>query len=884
MTRESSNDSMDINQLPKHYDAKAAEDKYQALWSELGIFKYDPSKARDETFVVDTPPPTVSGSLHVGHVFSYTHTDIIVRYQRMLGKNIFYPMGWDDNGLPTERRVQNYFHVRCDPHAPFEKDPDLKQASSADRKKPPRIISRPNFIDLCIKLTMEDEKVFKDLWQRLGLSVDWSEEYSTIDGFCRTMAQLSFLDLFEKGHVYGTEGPTMWDVDFQTAIAQAEVEDREVDSAFHDIRFGVVDSDETHVISTTRPELLPACVGVAFHPDDQRYTHLRGKKALTPLFHTEVQLFPSTLVEPDKGTGILMVCTFGDQTDVQWWREEHLPLKQIILQDGRLARIVFGTNGWESRNPDLANGFYSQLAGKTLKQARAAIVEMLKTGEGAAGGNEAPLVGSPKPIRHAVKFFEKGDKPLEFIITRQWFVRLLDKKDQLLRKGEEIKWFPRFMHSRYRDWTQNLNIDWCISRQRFFGVPFPVWYRLDGEGRPDYENPLTASREELPVDPSTSPPAGFREEQRDRPNGFMAEPDVFDTWFTSSLTPQIGSHWVLDRDRHRRLFPMDVRPQSHEIIRTWGFYTIAKALLHEDEIPWKNINISGWVLDPDRKKMSKSKGNVVVPTELLETFSSDALRYWSGNARLGVDTAYDENIVKIGKRLVVKIYNASKFVLSQSGDVSDVSCEMDRAFVDRLRKVVLTATEHLNEFNFSGALSAVESFFWNSFTDTYVEFSKVRAWGGQGVEAKDQGSALATLRMGLETLIKMFAPFVPYICEEVWSWRFAKETGIRSVCIAPWPKVEDFDAIPLPDSPRSFDVAVAAYSAVNRAKSDSRLSRGAYIERLALSAAPKTLNIIETIADDVKGAARCHAWELIPKEGLEEDVVEVGDVHAAERD
>ncbi len=883
MTVESSNDTIDISQLPKHFDATAAEAKFQALWSDLGIFRYDPSKSRDETFAVDTPPPTVSGSLHVGHVFSYTHTDIIVRYQRMLGKNIYYPMGWDDNGLPTERRVQNYYHVRCDPKEPFEEGLELKQVSSAERKKPPRIISRPNFIDLCTTLTMEDEKVFKDLWQRLGLSVDWSEEYSTIGKFCRTMAQLSFLDLFKKGHVYGAEGPTMWDVDFQTAIAQAEVEDREVDSAFHDIRFGVLDSDETYVISTTRPELLPACVGVTFHPDDDRYKHLSGKKALTPLFHTEVPLFPSTLVEPDKGTGILMVCTFGDQTDVQWWREEKLGLKQIILQNGRLANIAFGKNGWESRSPDLANAFYSQLAGKTLKQARSAIVDMLQSAEGAAGGNEPPLVGSPKQIRHAVKFFEKGEKPLEFIITRQWFVRLLDKKDQLLRKGEEIKWFPGFMHSRYRDWTQNLNIDWCISRQRYFGVSFPVWYRLDGEGKPDYENPILGKKEELPVDPSTAHPDGFSEGQRGKPNGFMAEPDVFDTWFTSSLTPQIGSHWVLDEERHRRLFPMDVRPQSHEIIRTWGFYTIAKAMLHEDEIPWKNIKISGWVLDPDRKKMSKSKGNVVVPAELLEKFSSDALRYWSGNARLGVDTAYDENIVKIGKRLVVKIYNASKFVLSQKGAVSDISCELDRAFVDRLRKVVGTTTEQLNVFNFSGALSTVESFFWNSFTDTYVEFSKMRAWGGEGIEPKDQGSAIAALRLGLEALIKMFAPFIPYICEEVWSWRFAKETGIGSVCIAPWPKEEDYRDIPLPESPKSLDTAGAVYSAINREKSDNQLSRGAYIEKITLSAAPATIALIETIANDVKGAVRCDSWELIPKDGLDEEAIELSNMQVRER-
>jgi valyl-tRNA synthetase len=878
MTLYGTSATIDISQLPKHFDARAAEDTYQALWDRLGIFRYDPSKSRDETFVVDTPPPTVSGSLHVGHVFSYTHTDIVVRYQRMQGKNIFYPMGWDDNGLPTERRVQNYFHVRCDPHTHFEETLELKQASAADRKSPPKIISRPNFIELCQQLTREDEKIFKDLWQRLGLSVDWSLEYSTIDKHCRTTAQLSFLDLFRKGHVYSTESPTMWDVDFQTAIAQAEVEDREVDSAFCDIRFGIAGSDAGFVISTTRPEFLPACVGVAFHPDDERYAHLKGKKATIPLFSTEVDCFPSKLVEPTKGTGILMVCTFGDQTDVQWWREENLPLKQIIGQNGRLSKVSFGQKGWESQNPDLANSFYENLAGKTVKQARAAIIDMLKTSTGAVSGNEPPLVSPPRSIKHAVKFFEKGENPLEFIITRQWFVRLLDKREALLKKGEEIRWYPAFMHSRYKDWTQNLNIDWCISRQRYFGVTFPVWYALDEAGIPDYDRPIVADEAMLPVDPSATPPVGFDEAQRGLPNGFMAEPDVFDTWFTSSLTPQIGSHWLRNQDRHRRLFPMDVRPQSHEIIRTWGFYTIAKALLHEEKIPWKNIAISGWVLDPDRKKMSKSKGNVVVPTELLEKFSADALRYWSGNARLGVDTAYDENIVKIGKRLVTKIYNASKFVISQNGSASAISCELDRAFVDRLRTVVKTTTEQLTEYNFSGALSTVESFFWNSFTDTYVEFAKKRARGDQGPGQEDQGSALATLRLGLATLIKLFAPFIPYICEEVWSWAFAEETGIESVCIAPWPKEADFEAIPGPDNPRSFEVASAVYSAINRQKSDNQLSLGASIDMLSLSASPNTIGIVSQIADDLKAATRCESWELREKEGLGDEVIEISDL------
>ncbi len=884
MTSDKSHQKIDMQQLPKHFDANAAEDKYQALWNDLGIYRYDPGRTREETFIVDTPPPTVSGSLHVGHVFSYTHTDIIARYQRMLGKNIFYPMGWDDNGLPTERRVQNYFHVRCDPSAAYEEGVELQQASAKDRKSPPRILSRPNFLDLCVQLTREDEQVFKDLWQRLGLSVDWSLEYSTIDKHCRTLAQLSFIDLFRKEHVYSTESPTMWDVDFQTAIAQAEVEDRETAGAFHDVRFGVADSEESFVIATTRPELLAACVGVTFHPDDVRYRHLDGKKAVTPLFLAEVPCFPSKLVDPEKGTGILMVCTFGDQTDVQWWREHKLALRQIVMKNGRLADITFGQPGWESRDPETANHFYGQLKGLKVAQAKTAIVDMLREPRGAAAGTDAPLVGEPKAIQHAVRFYEKGDKPLEFISTRQWFVRILDKKAQLMEKGNQINWYPGFMRNRYLDWTQNLSFDWCISRQRYFGVPFPVWYPLGADGEPDYGRPIIADEKQLPVDPSISCPAGYQDAQRGVPNGFVAENDVFDTWFTSSLSPQIGSHWLLDKKRHQRLFPMDLRPQSHEIIRTWAFYTIVKAMLHEDTIPWKNVTISGWVLDPDRKKMSKSKGNVVVPTELMEKYSSDTLRYWAGSARLGVDTAYDEKVVKIGKRLVTKLYNAAKFVLSQQGEPGPITCELDRAFIHRLKAMVQKAEHHLAQFDFSTALAAIESFFWNSFTDTYLEFSKKRAWGDQGGDAGDQGSALAALQMGLETLTKMFAPYMPFICEEIWSWRFAQKRGIASVCVAPWPTESDFDGIAPPEAPQSFDLATTIFYAVNKQKTDNQLSIGRQLSSITVHLNAKTKAIADMIEDDIQAATRCERIVWHVADHLEDGQVELSDMKVPDSD
>src|SRR2546422_815827 len=434
---------IDPARLPKHFDAPAAEARWDAEWARARVYAYDPARPREETFVVDTPPPTVSGSLHVGHVFSYTHTDVVVRCQRIRGRDAFYPMGWDDNGLPTERRVQNLFHVRCDARAPYEPDLALEPATAAKAKEPPRIVSRRNFIDLCLRVTREDEEAFKTLWRRIGLSVDWSQEYSTIDARCRHLAQLSFRDLFEKGHVYSLEAPTMWDVDFQTAVAQAEVEDRPTHGAFHHLAFGVA-------------------------------------------------------------------------TDVQWWREKKLPLRQVLGRDGRLVGVPFGSPGWESRDPAAASRSYGHLAGKTVMAARKAIVELLR--------DAGALRGEPQPVEHAVKFYEKGDRPLEFISTRQWFVRLLDKKDALLAKGDQIEWHRDFMRLRYRNWTENLQMDWCISRQRFFGPAIPVWYPLDGDGRPDHTRPIVAEAGGPPVDPLTAAPPGYEPAARDRPGGLPGRP------------------------------------------------------------------------------------------------------------------------------------------------------------------------------------------------------------------------------------------------------------------------------------------------------------------------------------------------------------------------
>jgi valyl-tRNA synthetase len=871
---------IDPDRIPKHFAAPEAESRWNDVWQKSGIYRWDPTRPRDETFVVDTPPPTVSGSLHIGHIFSYTHTDVLARYQRMCGRNIYYPMGWDDNGVPTERRVQNYFHVRCDPRIDTEADLEIEAASAKIRKKPPRVVSRAKFIELCHRITQQDEKAFLELWQRIGLSVDWDEQYATIDDHCRLVAQQSFRDLFQKGHVYSRHAPFMWDVDFQMALSQADVEDREQPGAFHDIEFGVEDSDRSFTIATTRPELLPACVGVTAHPEDERYKDLFGRNALTPLFRAPVPIFPSDKADPEKGTGILMVCTFGDATDVEWWREEGLALRQLIGRNGRLLPVDFGSDEFPSGDAEQANRCYAELAGKNVKQARAAVVELLGDPANSATGNGAPLQREPEPIQHAVRFYEKGDRPLEFVPTRQWFVRLLDKKAELLAKGDEIQWHPEFMKIRYRDWTENLNQDWCISRQRYFGVSIPVWYPLDAEGEPDYENPIVADRDQLPVDPMSDVPNGYDPSQRDQPNGFAGEADIFDTWFTSSMSPQIGSHWSLDDARHRKLFPADVRPQSHEIIRTWAFYTIVKAMLHEDTVPWHHVVVSGWVLDPDRKKMSKSLGNVVTPMPMLEKFTADGTRYWSASARLGTDTAADEKVFKIGKRLVTKIYNAGKFVLSQQGEVQPIANELDRAFVSLLKQQVARATGSFDAFNHAIALSETETFFWTRFTDTYLELAKSRARDG---DATGQGSAVAALRLGLNVLLRLFAPFLPYISEEVWSWSFADEHGQPSIHTAAWPSQADFAGIDPPANEASFDLAVACWTAINKCKADAEVSMGREVDALSIAARPETLTALAAVLGDVLLAARASEHTLIERPDLDAGVFEISDITFAER-
>lgn len=858
--------------LPKNYDVKKIEENWIKIWKERGIYRWDSTKSREETFVVDTPPPTVSGSLHVGHMFSYSHQDFIVRYQRMRGKNIFFPIGWDDNGLPTERRVQNYLNVRCEPSMPY--DPNLK-VSPGKKGTPPLSVSRKNFIELCDQVIVEDEKAFRNLWTRLGMSYDWDLEYATIDKHCRLISQASFIELYKKGEIYQEERPVLWDIDYQTAIAQAELVDKEVPSAFYYFRFPFPDSKEYLIIATTRPELLPACVAVLVHPEDERYKRHIGKTILTPLFNVPVPIMGDEKAEPDKGTGVVMVCTFGDQTDVEWWKQFNLPLRQIVARNGTLLHVEFvSANGTiegssdkghlviPSHNPDQANEIYSKMQGLYTGNAKKVIVEIANHIEGVIDRPETQ-------ITHAVRFFEKGDRPLEIVPTRQWYTRIIDKKEVLIEQGKKIKWHPDYMYKRYEHWVEGLNQDWCLSRQRFFGVPIPVWYPINAEGEIVYSKPIMPEIKDLPVDPLSDVPPGYREEQRDKPNGFTGEPDVLDTWATSSLTPQIATHWFLNPERHKKLFPMDIRPQAHDIIRTWAFYTIVKAYLHDGEIPWKNVVLSGWILDPDRKKMSKSHGNVVTPEPLIEQHGADSVRYWSAKARLGVDTAYDEQAFKVGRKLCTKLFNASKFAIMQLQNIDRgllrkeaIQNPIDIAIINELKTTIQRATESFEGFDYAQALMLTEEFFWSVFCDNYLEIIKPRVY--QTGVTDERISACSSLRLIHRAIVRLFAPYLPYITEEVWNWEYSKDEDMASsVHKSPWPSVNEFEGIPETKYPELYEVLIGLVNPIRKAKAEANISLAAPVSKIEVKCPSGLYEICQILLKDVISMLHVNEYTIL---------------------
>ncbi|AFC73415.1 valine--tRNA ligase [Rickettsia montanensis] len=723
-----------MKEFPKNYNFTENEQKWQQIWQERQIYAYNPNVAKEETYVIDTPPPTVSGQLHIGHVYSYTQTDFIVRFQRMMGKNIFYPMGFDDNGLPTERLV--------------EKQKQIK-AYNMDRSE---------FIKICEEVVESEEEKFRSLFNQIALSVDWSLEYQTISPLSRKISQMSFLDLVQKEEIYRANQPILWDPVDGTALAQADIEDKEKTSFMNYITFKTEQGDPL-TIATTRPELLPACVAVFYHPDDERYKHLAGKSAITPLFNEKVPLLADPLVQQDKGTGLVMCCTFGDQTDITWWKTHNLPLKTIITKKGTI---------------DFQHE--TSIDGLKIKEARTKIIDILK---------EQELLIKQEDITHTIKCAERSGAPLEILTVPQWFVKTISHKEELLKRANELNWHPKNMKIRLENWINAISWDWCISRQRYFGVPFPVWYskRVGEEGKILYANVT-----QLPIDPLKDLPMGYSKEE--------VEPDydVMDTWATSSVSPQLSTHGISDdfavnKDRHDKLFPMDLRPQAHEIIRTWAFYTILKAHLHQNTLPWKNIMVSGWCLAEDRSKMSKSKGSVLVPEKLLEQYGSDVIRYWSANSKLGADTAYSEDVMKNGKRLVNKLWNAAKFVSihfdklkgeDKKASLLDIkekiTNEFDKWMVNKLVELVKLATNELQNYEYANAMHLTEKFFWVVFCDNYLEISKTRSYDEENKNPQGQYSSILTLYHVMQTLLKLFAPFMPHITEELYQILYSENS------------------------------------------------------------------------------------------------------------
>lgn len=802
-----------MKKLPDSYEPNKTEKSWQNEWQARGIYHWERDLPREQTYVIDTPPPTVSGTLHMGHIFSYTQADFIARYQRMAGKTVFYPMGFDDNGLPTERLVEK-----------------TKKVRATD-------MSREEFIALCQSVSEEARAEFRDLFQSTALSVDWRQEYHTISDKSRRISQMSFLDLAGKERVYRKLQPMLWDPVDQTAIAQAEVEDKEKPSAMNYITF-FVEGDEKprneFVIATTRPEMLPACVGIFYHPEDERYKKLKGKQAVVPLFGTLVPILEDESVEPEKGTGIMMCCTFGDEADIEKWRKHDLETRIILNKYGKISSLNEIGSEWRSiQSPERLEQFKAAIVNQKAEKARESILELLR---------EYEVLVKQEPITHAVKCAERSGSPLEILPTYQWFVKILDQKTELKAKAAECTWHPPHMKIRMDQWIDGLNWDWCISRQRYFGVPFPVWYskRAGEEGKI-----LFASVNQLPVNPLIDLPEGYTRDEVD------AEADVMDTWATSSVSPQLNSHAINaefadDYSRHQQIFPADLRPQAHEIIRTWAFYTVVKAHLHENSIPWKNLMISGWCLAADKSKMSKSKGNVVTPVDLIASKGADVVRYWASTSKLGTDTAFSEDVLKIGRKLVTKLWNATRFVVShlehlrqtpktameevESGVIHEV---LDRWILTRLHRAIAKATQEFEEYEYSDARAAAEDFFWNDFCDNYLELVKNRVYGNHG-EEKAQMSAVHTIYHCLDGILRLFAPFVPHVTEELFSHVFDdkyEQTGSLHAR-GNWPKLANY---PVDEEAEQVgkDVIVLL-EAVRRQKSERNISIKYPIEELAI--------------------------------------------------
>ncbi len=705
-------------------DFKGIEQKWGEYWEKEKIYAFE-KKSKKKIYSIDTPPPTVSGEMHIGHACSYSQQDFIARYKRMSGYNVFYPFGTDDNGLPTERLVEKRRGVKA------------------------KEMPRTEFIKLCMEFLKEELPRFRQDWKNIGISCDFDIIYSTIDDHSRSISQWSFLDLYKKGRLYRKDAPAMWCPECKTGVAQVEVQDKEIDSTFNDITFTV--GKEKLTIATTRPELLPACVAVFYNPSDSRYKKYKGMMAKVPIFNFEVPIMEDERADPEKGTGIVMCCTFGDQTDMEWQKAYNLPIKIAITQDGKMSEIA---------------GKYANLP---IKETRKMIIKELK---------DSGLLTLQKPIKHFVNVHERCGTEIEFIKSKQWFVKYLDLKEDMLKWGAELKWYPEYMKHRYDNWVKGLQWDWLISNQRYFGVAFPIWYcKKCGEV-------ILADESQLPVDPSKDSPK-TKNCPKCKSSDFIPEMDILNTWFTSSMTPQIAIQ-LMDKTTQKKLFPMDLRPQAHEIISFWLFNTMVKSRLHFNKNPWKNAAISGFVTLKG-EKMSKSKGNIIRPQEVMEKYGADAIRYWAASSKLGEDFDYQEKDVITGKKFVTKILNATNFIFMnlKSPQKMPKLEETDRLFLLQLNKLIKIATNSFDEYNYSRAKLETDQFFWKILADNYLEIVKNRVYNGTEQEKE---SAFYTLYCSLLTILKLMAPITPFITEDIYQSHFRKYEKQTSIHIEKWPE------------------------------------------------------------------------------------------------
>lgn len=786
-------------ELPKKYNSRESEKRWSDFWEKEKLFQFKEEKGK-KIYSIDTPPPTISGTIHIGHAFSYSQTEFIARYKRMKGFSVFYPFGFDDNGLPTEKFVENKRKIK---------------ANKMDRNE---------FIKICLEETAEIESEYKKIWKSLGISCDWNLFYSTINKKARKISQLSFIELFEKGREYRKEAPTIWCPECHTAISQVELEDKEFDSTFNDVLFESGNGKKI-VISTTRPELIPACVAIFVHPKDEKNKHLIGKKVKVPLMGYSVKVIGDKRVDPKKGSGIVMNCTFGDQMDMEWWKAFNLPLRIVIDENGKL------------------NEKAGKFAGLKLLEARKAILSELK---------EKGLLKEQKPIKHSVNVHERCQTPVEFLVTKQWFIKYLDLKEEFLKAGEELNWFPLFMKHRFDNWIKGLQWDWCISRQRFYGIPFPVWYcKKCGKI-------ILAEKKDLPVDPLKDSP---KKKCNCGSNEFIPEKDVLDTWATSSLTPLINANWNGKEDYNKKIFPMSLRPQAHDIITFWAFNTVVKSLLHTKKVPWKDIMISGWALDAKGKKMSKSKGNLITPQQVIEKFSADSLRYWASTINLGNDAPFQEKDVQTGQKLITKLWNASKFsIMNLEGfDGKKPKLElMDEWVLHKFNEAAKKMNFHFDLYEYGKAKTELELFFWNDFADNYLEIIKDRIYNQEKRGKQAKQSAQFALQKVLSGILKGFAPIMPFVSEEIYQLHFAKKEKQKSIHLSSFPEFKK--EFVNEKSFSSGEKAIEIISLVRKFKAEKKVSLKTEIE---LTLEKETIKKIGNALDDLK--AVCNAKSI--KEG-----------------